>query len=447
MTAQPDIARAQLNQFYPSLLVFEQAIRHAQSDQELIYTLVNDGLKLVGARQSFFWRPNHSRNSLIVSGVSAVNREAPFVQWLEKVLSLTADDLPPEGRIVTAADLPIALQGDWAHWLPASLFLLPLYHDGRSIGIYAAALPYPPNSAQKTALAVMSDVTGHAWNALGSKRKLVTPRQGLKTIILAAMIVLVALLAIFPIASSIIAPAEVVPSDPIVIRAGLDGVIDEVLVAPNDRIAAGQVIARFDVRKIEAQRLSTLHALMASETELRQLHQAALSDMKARMAIPSTEGKIEQQKTELHFLESQKARLEVRAPRAGIAIFDNPSELVGKTVSVGERLMLLADPNNVQLEIRLPVSDGITFPQGADVLFFRNIDPEKPIAARLIYQGYRAIPGPDGVVSYKLKAEFSEPDTPRIGLKGTAKIYGEEVPLIYFVLRRPLAYLRAYLGL
>ena len=37
--------------------------------------------------------------------------------------------------------------------------------------------------------------------------------------------------------------------------------------------------------------------------------------------------------------------------------------------------------------------------------------------------------------------------TPRIGSRGTAKLYGQWVPLSYALLKRPIASLRQYIGL
>jgi hypothetical protein len=36
--------------------------------------------------------------------------------------------------------------------------------------------------------------------------------------------------------------------------------------------------------------------------------------------------------------------------------------------------------------------------------------------------------------------------TARVGLKGTAKVYGRRVPIAYLVFRRPLAAMRAWCG-
>ena len=60
---------------------------------------------------------------------------------------------------------------------------------------------------------------------------------------------------------------------------------------------------------------------------------------------------------------------------------------------------------------------------------------------------YQAVLSPDGVASYRLRAVFDGPqEQARIGLRGTAKIYGERVLLGYYLLRRPLATLREWTG-
>nr|WP_171852988.1 hypothetical protein [Dickeya dadantii]NPE72216.1 hypothetical protein [Dickeya dadantii] len=54
---------------------------------------------------------------------------------------------------------------------------------------------------------------------------------------------------------------------------------------------------------------------------------------------------------------------------------------------------------------------------------------------------------PEGVSSYTLLAEADSDDVyPRIGARGTARIYTEDVPLWFQLLRRPIASARQFLG-
>ena len=57
-----------------------------------------------------------------------------------------------------------------------------------------------------------------------------------------------------------------------------------------------------------------------------------------------------------------------------------------------------------------------------------------------------AVQRPDGSFAYRVRATIEGQVKQRVGLKGTAKLQGAWVPLSYWVLRRPLATARAYLG-
>ncbi|MCK5121672.1 MAG: HlyD family secretion protein, partial [Methylococcales bacterium] len=114
----------------------------------------------------------------------------------------------------------------------------------------------------------------------------------------------------------------------------------------------------------------------------------------------------------------------------------------------GERILMVADPDDVELEVQLPITDAINLHNGAKVLLFLNIDPINPIEATLYYAAYQAQVTADELLAYRLKASFKGAgQLPRIGLKGTAKVYGDSVPLIYYLLRKPLTVLRQWLGM
>jgi hypothetical protein len=59
---------------------------------------------------------------------------------------------------------------------------------------------------------------------------------------------------------------------------------------------------------------------------------------------------------------------------------------------------------------------------------------------------HEAVQRPDGSHAYRLRASLTAPAGHRVGLKGTARLEGERVPLAYWVLRRPIATARAWIG-
>jgi hypothetical protein len=83
---------------------------------------------------------------------------------------------------------------------------------------------------------------------------------------------------------------------------------------------------------------------------------------------------------------------------------------------------------------------------GSDVEVYLNADPLSPLNARLRFVAHEAVERPDGHYAYRVRAELSPGEEGRVGLKGTAKLNGNYVVLGYWVLRRPLAAARAWLG-
>ena len=98
------------------------------------------------------------------------------------------------------------------------------------------------------------------------------------------------------------------------------------------------------------------------------------------------------------------------------------------------------DRNGIALSIELP--------EKARIELFLNVSPDIPNDAQLHYVNFQAEMSPEGLFAFRARADFpSKEQMPRIGLRGTAKIYGKQVPLYYYLFRRPVAAARQWLGL
>jgi hypothetical protein len=159
-------------------------------------------------------------------------------------------------------------------------------------------------------------------------------------------------------------------------------------------------------------------------------------------------GKVREKEAELAAMDALTERVEVRAERDGVAIFSDTNDWLGRPVQTGERVMQLAQPEDAGILVWLAVADAINLEEGAPVQLFLHTDPLRPRSGRLIEASYQALPSPDDLASYRLRATL-EPGTelPRIGLRGTARLSGEWVSLGYYLFRRPLASVREWTGL
>ena len=472
-----------------ALLELGRRARLARSKAELRFLLVNDSMLLSTYRQSALWSANRGIETL--SGLVQPEINAPYAQWLKALsqhLSQPQTPTSPNAGVAafTSVDLPDGLAREWTEWWPTHALWLPLEPKLSSSLAVATAQPTPsgdpspassPDSSQG-AVAALLLARDEPWSegeiallqewcatwqhAMGSLHE---SRRGLpwpwlrrtpddksarswstrrRWQIGAAALVAVS---VFPVHLSVLAPGELVPSHPVVVRAPLDGVVDVFHVQPNELVTKGQPLFGFDEALIQSRLDIAAQSLATAETEYRQTTQQALTDTRSKPQLALLTGKIEERRAELDYLHEQLGRARVLAPQDGVALFDDPTEWIGKPVTVGERILRIAAPSDVEIEAWLPIADAIGLPVGASVRLYLNASPLSPVTARLRYLAHDAVQRPDGSYAYRIRATLAEPTDHRVGLKGTAKIQGAWAPAIYWALRRPLATLRSTVGL
>jgi multidrug efflux pump subunit AcrA (membrane-fusion protein) len=449
------------------LVDLQRRARHAGSVDELSFLLVNDSLHLVAYRQSALWSSQQGVQAL--SGVVQVEANAPYVRWLQGLMAQCASTLTTHGPI-DPQTLPEDIRRAWSNWLPAHAFWLPLPATGEpAAGGWLLARELPWTSQEGALLAEWLDSWSHARQALsrpvrsswlglgpllsrspasapppaGDPRSRAQPPWWRRTPVLGGALLLLCLL---PVRLTVLAPGELVPANPDIIRSPLEGVIATFHVQPNDAVRQGQALFGFDEAILRSKLAVALQALATAEAEYRQTAQQTLSDPKARALLAPLSGSIEEKRAQAEYLNEQLARAQVLSPREGIVLFDDPTEWIGRPVTVGERILRVARPEDVEVEAWVAVADAIPLQNAAAVTLYLNASPLSPVQARVRYLSHEALERPDGTFAYRLRATLSTPTDHRVGLKGTVRISGRWVPLVYWVMRRPWAVVRGYIG-
>ena len=437
-----------------TLLSLSRQARTALSAPELGFLLVNGTHALSAFRQSALWLADEGVYAL--SGVVQIEANAPYVHWLGQVCAHLALLHPADTLTFEAGSLPRELGDEWGHWWPVHALWLGWAGQGGLVLVRDE-----PWSDEE--LAVLRE-WGDSWlHAFGARRRPPLSswqawRQRLQSwwhagdgrawwrrrswqVTLAVLACLV-----FPVRLTVLAPGELVPAHPVVVRAPLEGVVDTFHVQPNQRVQKDQPLFGFDEALIQSRLDVAQHALSTAETDYRQTSQLALTDTKSRTQLNLLLGKIEEKRAEVDFLAGQLARSRVLAPSAGVVLMDDPSEWIGRPVAVGERILRIAAPADVEVEAWVPLADAIDLSEGAEVQLYLNASPLAPVHARLRYMAHDAVQRPEGLQAYRVRASLSGTTDHRVGLKGTAKLHGGWVPLVYWMLRRPWAALRGYVG-
>ncbi|PTU73563.1 efflux RND transporter periplasmic adaptor subunit [Pseudomonas mangrovi] len=429
-------------QAFARFLDLERQTRAARTPAQLTYSLVNDGQSLFNFRHAALLIAGRVQ---AVTGVSAVDPHAPFVAFVEQAAAqLFKQGLLNQARVIAIDGLSESIQADWRSLSAGQVFWLPLIdHQGQMFGGLWLARDLPWSPPEQVLLAQLGDTYSHAWLALQPRKPWRLRWTRKRQLALLASLLLVLLV---PVRQSVLAPAEVIPLGGQVVAAPLDGVISEFLVRPNQAVESGDLLLRFESTSLKAQADVAERALGVAEAELKANSQRSFSDAESSSKLDLLAARVEQKRAERDYAAELLKRSEVRAERDGIAVFADAERWLGKPVQTGERLMEIADPDQAELRIELAVGDAIALEPGAEVALFLDSDPLQRHLAWLERSAYEAQPTAAGQLAYRLDARF-DAEAPRIGLRGTAKIFGERAPLALYLLRRPLAALRQSVGL
>lgn len=290
---------------------------------------------------------------------------------------------------------------------------------------------------------------GVAWRAVGeaAKRPKASTGHGRRAWWIAAGLTAAALAFVIRVPLRIVAPCEVIATTPRAITAPLDGVIESLRVEPGEEVATDAVLAAYDPRvALEDLRVAT-RRLAETEADLRRLQVRALDDVGARRRMAILTNRRAQDRIRLESAQERVERLRVRAPVAGTVVVEDPEAWRGRPVQLGERILTLIDPSRTRLRIWLPQSDNIPFASNAPARIILGADPVGARPARLTYVAVQSQRGPDGLSGFPCEADWEDgAPAVKVGLTGTAILRGKRVSLAYFLLRKPLLWLRAAVG-
>ncbi len=440
----------------PALVAaMEARARAANNVNELGFSIANDAYDLLHFRQALvFQGDGPDARLLAVSGLARPSEDSPYLVWLRRTwvwlhsrvaaqpgwFSLPAD----------IADIPDGVVEGWQEWWPTEILVLPIQRrDGVRLGWVCFLLDDRPGAAQAQAIDQLLATWGYCWEMMagtptkslaGRWRKLSGWQRRIVWLSLVTMLLI-------PVRQTALAPAEVIPLDAESMAAPLEGVVKTVHVRPNQQVQAGDLLFSLDDTTLRNRLDVAQKSVAVADAEFQAATQKAFDSFQSKGELALLSGRANEKLAELAAVRTQLARIEVRAPRAGVAVFGDPDDWLGRPVSTGERIMLLANPDKPGVLVHLPVSDAIALEPGAKVKLFLTVLPLSPLDAIVSETSYQSVLSPEGVASYRLRAQFdSAQELPRIGLRGTAKVYGGRVLLGYYLFRRPLATLREWTG-
>jgi hypothetical protein len=392
-------------------------------------------------------RRGHDMQLSAISSQAKIDRTTPFAQWIRAELSARARlgtlDRPAQWQFKSRRE------GDAFAYPFTEAYFAPFSPDPKAGGLlFTRDGAFTEKEAPQ--IERLAQIFGTCAAAMGRKKR---PRMSLKKRnVLLGTTLLLALASVIPVPMSTLAPAEIVASDPFVITAPIDGVVESILVRPNAEITEGTLLLRLVDTTYRNEYILAGQEQSVADAKLRQASLASFIDNDAKRGIALAKAEKAMASARQDYARDRLSKTEISAPKAGLAIYSDPTDWAGRPVATGEAIIQIADPAKIILRIDAPLSIGETLKRGARVRMFMDSDPLRPLEAKITTASYYTQATPDGHMAYEVFASLSggaqkgSADVPRIGTRGVAKIYGETAPLGFWLLRRPITIVRQFIG-
>ena len=432
------------------LIGLEKKSREARTQDELNFVVVNETRQIIDFVNSYLLlkTPTDKYHVKAVSDLATVDRTAPLVTFVENIINDQASSNLKEIQNFEVDKISRSLKIKKPKNIPDNILLIPIFSPQRGLQGFLITTRNEKFNDNEVELARHLSLTyGHAYNTFltdfSIKDFLKKNFTGKRSWIIILSIIFIL---IIPIKITSTAPVEVVPKNPRLITAPFDGVVKNIIVNNNDKINSGDLLIQIEDTDLKNSFNLAKQSLQVAEKELLRSRQFSFSNNEEKARLAELMAQVDLKKAEVESTSERLKNSKIYADKDGIAIVDQKNNWQGRPVSVGEKIITIANPEKVEFLIWLPVKDSLIIKENTDVKVFLDINPIKPLKGKLKRASYQSSLSPEEVLSYQISASFEGEEIPRIGLRGTAKIYGSRVTLFYYLFRKPITFVRQLIG-
>ena len=419
-------------EFMQALFELEREIREAPDTDALAKAITVRSQAVLGFKDAIFCAGSSARKmrAQAASNSDLVDPSSPVLTWVEELCALHSSQLENGRTFVASADNHI--QGK--NLLPKNVLFVPLQSNDHGL-LGCLVFTRTARFSQHDTL-LINHLAGSVAHALSIFSRKPNPILGIGFARLAAFIVVAFfLLSVFPMHLTTLAPAEVVAYQPEIIKAPIDGVIDEITVAPNTEVGPGSLLARLNNHNLRA-----VYDDIAQKTLLAERR---ISNTKGKRVSEELRSELEESRSRMESAEKRLLQTDIRAETSGIAIVKAPGEWIGRPVKAGEKILEIANPREVELVLEIPAEDADLISQNSKVRIFLDRRPFNPLTANVIDTSLVPEKSKSNGTYYTFRARFDEGvPPPPIGQRGVARVYGERSSLLFFIFREQMKFSR-----
>ncbi len=419
-------------EFMQALFELEREIREAPDTDALAKVITVRSQTVLGFKDAVFCAGASARKmrAQAASNAALIDPSSPVLTWVEELCALHSSQLENGINFVASPDNHIKGR----NLLPKHVLFVPLQSKNQELLgclVFTRTAKFSQND-----ILFINHLAGTIGHALAIFSRKPNPILDIGMARLATFIVVTLFLfSVFPMHLTTLAPAEVVAYKPEIIKAPIDGVIDEITVTPNTHVGPGSLLARLNNHNLKA-----VYDDVAQKTLLAE---SRISNPQGKLVSEELRSDLEKSRARMESAEERLLQTDIRAETSGIAIVKAPGEWIGRPVKAGEKILEIANPREVELVLEIPAEDADLISQNSKVRIFLDRRPFNPLTANVIDSSLVPEKSKSNGTYYTFRARFDEGvPPPPIGQRGVARVYGERSSLLFFIFREQMKFSR-----
>ncbi|TAK77455.1 MAG: HlyD family secretion protein, partial [Gammaproteobacteria bacterium] len=354
-----------------TLLVLDDEIKKLSNLREFGFFTTNETHRLIPYHTACLWQRRGYVGQMILaqSGVAEIDAHAPSNQWLVEFIGKIQQT--DNAKIIHKVNLAELEGDDNENFFPKAVLWCPFLNKSNELSgglLFFRETDFTQSEIKMITWLIAS--YQYTWQIL-NKHKLKPSWKKVKEhhLRIGVTFFIIAIL-LFPIRLSVLGTATVVPKDPVLINAPLHGVIKTFAVKPGQYVHANQLLLSFDKTDLIADKEVNQKNFQLTEAKLRTAVNGSFDNKEARFEIPILQAQLNIDKAHVDYTNALLAKADVFSPSAGVVVFDSKEDWIGQPVETGTRILVIADPKNVQLRVMLPIANMIQLEVGAKGDFF-----------------------------------------------------------------------------
>jgi len=335
---------------------------------------------------------------------------------------------------------------------PGRIYLIPMQAPGNaapSDNLFLWMLEFKNNSgeaAQGLLFLLAQHYSEALWSLLQRKSKItlatlksrrrITP---LKMLVISVLVFILALIFV-PTHQNIAADFELVPENIFIQYAPFNGVLSESNFKNGDDITKGDPVIIYDTAKLQFELADARKKHDEISAELDLIRQESFGDAKQRGKIELLKIKQQKQQIDIRKLDWYLSQSRITAEHSGVLVIEEQEKLMGRSVAAGEKLFEIIRPGKPFAQIWLNETDAVVLreqPLKSNwVTLYLHTQPETAVTGKIISISPKPVLSETGQFCYIIRMALDETALNLIyGMRGVARVKGQEVSLGYYLFR------------